>query len=233
MQITLNNPAAVSGGCGYQPRHFAYAKFTDENTVNVLHGSTGCKDYMTDALVAIDEERTPHQMYFPFRGPIETEHTVIAFRCARAFLENFPLFQQWELSIGITPTEVFTTQLEDVVVLKADKWWMTTTVHLSLFLSWLRNLSWDKVSKLGELCGDQYIFFNTEKCLRLGTALTKLTGVTIKRNAPDYVGMHSLNGHYTVLMLHAVRKGLTYGPALAEIDPDLFPQPETRDANAA
>lgn len=208
--------------------NLAYAKI-DGDTAKVLCQFTACKDYLTDSLV-YSEEGIEGSPYWTFQGPIETEHTVLAFVVFAHFRHNIKLFQAWEKRLGITPLEVLDTDHPHIVIIKADKWWMSTTIHLSLLMSWLRNLNSNKVTKLRDGKGDQYIYSIIREAMILPRALKKLV-VTIKRNSPTQGAMHGWNGHYTQIKFGFQEKyNLTYSEQLKKICPRLFNQPKPKEA---
>lgn len=223
--------------CQYAPRwgvHLAFAKITGD-TAELLYTPTTCKDYMTDTLSLEEEGNKTYGGFWGFKGPTVHENTVIAISDGSLLKDNILLFQEYELSLGLEPVQLFETQYDHWVVLKADKWWSTTTIHLSLFLSWMRNLNQEKVDTLEEAKRDGYISTKVKQCLELPKALMKLN-ITIKRNAPSQNGMHSMNGHhFLITTTNQHREKTTYGPQLIELskEHDIFyvppaptPQPQ-------
>jgi hypothetical protein len=196
----------------------------DDRTARARTALQVCKDYMTDTLVYVEEGYKEQGVYFNYQGPITTDRTTFVFRISPNFLPNVEMFQEYERSLELTPTEIHTTQNAGYILVEGDPWWMKTTIHLSLYLSWMRNCSISGISKtLEELTAEPYIFSHMPHIMRLPEALKKLN-ITIKRNAPSRDLMHSINGHHSLLSIPQMRSTMTYGKQLFEINPVLFYQ---------
>ncbi len=188
--------------------------------------ATSCKDYLTDAIVWCEEgppEDFPSN--FQFYGEYDKENTTLIVKGTH-YEHNRHLLTKWEESFGLKPTVWMTTDDDSRQVIVADKFWQDTTIHLSLYLSIIRNINTPTMltSLVDENGADYYVREEivAERCLRLPGILQKLV-VTIKRNAPEKDSyMHSCNGHYCALTNTALRSRLTYSEQLAKLDPTIL-----------
>jgi hypothetical protein len=187
--------------------------------------ATSCKDYITDAVVWCEEgppEDFPSN--FKFYGDYDQENTTLIVKGSH-YEHNRHLLNKWEEEFGLKTSVWLPTDDEDRQVLVADKFWQTTTIHLSLFLSMTRNINTQTLlsSLVDEEGADYYVKGDVaDSCLRLPGVLKQLV-IGRKRNAPNKDSyMHSCNGHYCMLTNTALRRQLFYTDQLYKIDPTIF-----------
>lgn len=195
-----------------------------DDVVSIISNLTSCKDYLTDALV-FDEEGMGNAASWAYRasGKLEQDRLTLYMILPPQFTENVLLMQEYELSEGLDPVQVDEIEgCPDVYVLRADPWWMTTTLHLSAFLSMVRNIAVTKIlGSMEEARGCGYTWRLLPNVYKLVSGLKHIEYVR-RRNSPNIQTMHGLNGHYCFLTVNPVaREALTYTKQLMEIDPEI------------
>jgi hypothetical protein len=220
------------------PRGFAWARIEGDKVYFLSNAFFTCKDYMTEMLVENAEDLTTspenrgvwRKRFLWWAGKtIDWDHTTIARSVGGMWDQNFHLFQAYEKELGLEPTKVFkVTNYPHLRVLQGDKWWQTTTIHNSLYCSWIRNMASPKIMKsLDDPSGlDGYLFtspFIKKRIFKLPLALQKLS-VSQVRNSASKLGMHGMNGHFYLFSSRPIvrRNDTVYGEQLEKIDPTLF-----------
>lgn len=200
-----------------------FGKIAGERAV-ALHQLEACKDYLTDHICYEEKGKIQHSWLGNFN--YVRDKTILVWREKDGFLQyNLSLLQEYEKELGITPTVVHTTNNEQFIVTEGDPFWQTTTIHLSMYLSLIRNCRVSyKITDLWGKHGDPYVFDVAEKLKKLPYALMELK-VDRKQNAPDHGEMHSRNGHWCLLTQGHLLEELHYYPQLKDICPELLPDP--------
>ncbi len=201
----------------------------EEDQAYQLCIATSCKDYLTDAIVWCEEGQPAHYpTNFQFYGEYDKENTTLLVRSPNHCNINNHLLNKWEESLGLKQTEWLATDDSSWLLLRADKYWQTTTLHLSLFLSALRQINTDIIlNTLDSKDGADYYFREDgagwgARCMKLALTLKGLV-VDRKRNAPEFDSyMHSCNGHYCQLSNANLRNQLYYTKQLLKLDPTIF-----------
>lgn len=205
-----------------------YAQIEGE-TIFVLSPPTCCKDYLTDALAWNDEDYPSTNIEpgnYKFFADYDKENTTLYLGFDVG--GKIKVLNEFEESIGVEPTKHFRVGKVASAVC-GDKWWMTTTIHFSMFMSLLRYIQAGSdvetfmAPKL--LRGNDPYVQRVWNRMRLLPAALKKLDITIKRNSPSIELQHAMNGHYCLLTNTAIRSRLTYGPQLMEKAPELFETP--------
>lgn len=205
-----------------RPCKFSYAKKQDDKVV-VLHTPVLCRDYLNDTLVWKAKEYPESRIYgYDFCGDIDTERTTLYL--TEEFYEN-PLKQniafvnKLEAEVGLPLTEVTTDDNKNFLI-QADKWWMTTTVHLSWFTYLLRQLTHTGVTDSWEnFKHDSEFQCISGKVTTLHNALAKLNVTQVSGTKQEYleqgmVTIHDYNGFRSQLKMP---KFTEYGQQLNEL----------------
>jgi hypothetical protein len=202
------------------PSKFAFA-LVEGDTVYPLHDAIKCRDFLNDTLVWLEEGFTRPIYGYKYKGPIDTEHTTFHLTFCDQVLKNFKLLNEFEESLGLERTAFYDVE-DGSIVSRGDKWWMSSTLHLSWYTQCLRHCNYSLLT-LQDSSSEHLINNLKGKYWKIPAALRKLA-LTIKRNAPSTdSSMHDLNGFYTLMTSGvAIRKQLTYGPQLEAIAPELF-----------
>ena len=232
------NPEGRTDLIPQDPRGFAWARIEGDKVYFLSNAFYVCKDYMAEMLVenAEDQALPPEtrgkelKKFSWWEGKtIDWDHTTIARSVGGKWDKNFTLFQDYEKSLGLEPTKVFKVKNYPTLrVLQGDKWWQTTTIHNSLYCSWIRNMSSPEIMKsLDDPNGmDGFLYKSPwikDRIFQLPLALQKLS-VSQVRNSKTKLLMHGKNGHYHLFTSRpTVRHADTvYGEQLEKIDPTLF-----------
>ena len=197
--------------------------------VYVLSPPTCCKDYLTDALAWNDEDYDINQLgvgCYKFKADYDKENTTLYLGFYVG--DKIKVLNEFEESIGVEPTKHFRVG-QGASAVCGDKWWMTTTIHFSMFMSLLRYIQAGTdvdtlMTPTLQNGKDPYVRRIWSRMRLLPHALKKLD-ITIKRNSPTIELQHAMNGHYCLLTNAAIRPRLTYGPQLMERAPEVFSTP--------
>lgn len=212
----------------------SYAQIEDD-VVYRLSPPTGCKDYLTDALAWNDENYPADKIgegNYKFFADYDKENTTLLI--GEDLTKRIHILNEYEDSIGVGLTKCFRVRDETYSgysAVSGDPWWMTTTIHFSMFMSLCRYIMPGGAEDLTFMADnlntgrDSYVRPIWNRLRILPQALKKLHTITRKRNSPTIELQHSMNGHYCFLTNSAMRGQLTYGPQMCEVAPELFMTP--------
>lgn len=200
------------------PSKFQFA-MVEGDTVFPLHDPIKCRDFLNDTLVWLEEGFIRPIYGFKYKGPIDTEKTTFRLTRCDKVPSNIEKLNAFEVELGLEPTQLIEVKGGSLVS-QGDKWWMSTTLHLSWYTQALRHINYP-LTILEAVSGESLIQSLDGKFWQIPAALRKLT-LTIKRNAPNIDEMHDLNGFHTMMTASQIRNKLTYGPQLMAKSPELF-----------
>lgn len=207
-----------------RPCKFAYARKKKDGTVEVLHTPVKCRDFLNDTLVWKAKEYPKTSVYgYNFCGKIDTKSTTLYLVDTdnqSPLKENIAFVNKLEEEIGLPPTKVTTNDNKEFLI-QADKWWMTTTVHLSFFTYLLRQLTTPGiVSSWKDFKHDVEFSSISDKLTTLHRALTKLNITHVSGTKNEYLlshdmeTIHDYNGFRSQLKMS---KFTEYGQQLNEL----------------
>ena len=197
-----------------RPCTFTFA-LIENDQVYPLHDYILCRDYINDVIVWWQENNFQYHIYgFDYHGPIMTDMTVFCMGDAEHLSKHIHHLNAIESKLGITPTRVYPTDDNTVIVVVGDSFWMDTTLHLSWYTQTLRALSYKNVTSLDkseEPCIKWFDHFVEKKQIPDGYAFSRFLPfselpmlfqklkVGLKRNSESSEGgsMHNMNGFYT------------------------------------
>jgi hypothetical protein len=117
--------------------------------IHVQHAPVKCRDFLCDTLswlsgeIDLDDEENSEVYGYNFKAPIDPNYLVLGVFESGNLEKNLGVVQELERSMGIKPTEIFHKEGKSLVVL-ADNFWKSATVHLSWYTQVLRVLTYAK-----------------------------------------------------------------------------------------
>lgn len=202
-----------------QSRTCTFAFALDKgDSLEIHHLPILCRDFLNDTLVwKANEDKSKNIYGYTYRGDVEEKYTSIAMWDYLGLVENLPFLNKVEEAIGVTPTSY--QIVEDAVWLKSDKFWMTTSIHMSWFTTLLRILTHDADITSWEEAGkyrDSWVNDDSwAKFCKIPYVLKDLKFITVKGAGKTMTGstMHDFNGWHSNIT-PGKSKLTTYGAQL-------------------
>lgn len=181
---------------------FAFAA-RDGEDFKILVDPVLCRDFLNDTLVWKAKENSCARIYgYKYRGKIETKDTVLYLwdKDPNGLKDNIEFLNSLERELGIQETQLFTTDSKEYGIV-GDKWWMTTTVHLSWYTYLLRQLTYNKeIKDWDDIPHDDWVVEKVKaKLPKLHLALKQLNVTQVSGTKGEYLDggestMHNYNG---------------------------------------
>lgn len=197
-----------------RPCTFSFAEI-EGDTVYYLTKPVLCRDYLNDTLVwdeMEDKSKTVPVCGYHFTGPVKEKDVVLYMEDAQHLLGKESLLKEYEEELGLKPVQFLPTVKGNCVVVVADPWWKTTTLHFSWFTQLLRYLSYESVKKLGDASNENMIAVLKDRYWNFPYKLAKLKVKNKRRVAPlgngphdDASLMHTYSGFYGFLSYPTVK----------------------------
>jgi hypothetical protein len=174
-----------------RPCTYSFA-FVKGGVVFPQHLQVKCRDFLNDTLVWDEEKSTGRIWGYTFAGPYDKENTTLYMESAEFLPQHLPLLNEYEKKLGISLTTA--QKCDKGLLIVGDKWWQSTTIHLSWYTQVLRHLTYPKLNALEDKSQESMMTHPAYWGLPFKLKGLKLT---IKRNAPSFSSMHDNNGFYT------------------------------------
>lgn len=199
----------------YRKCKFSFAEI-EGDTVYYLTKPVLCRDYLNDTLVwdeMEDKSQITQICGYHFTGPIKEKDVVLYMEDAQHLLGKEGLLKEYEEKLGLKATQFLPTVKGDCVVVIADPWWKSTTLHFSWFTQLLRYLSYSTVNKLGDMSNEVMVHALKDRYWSFPYKLAKLKLDGTKRVAPvgskpyeDSSFLHSYSGFHSFLTYDVKQK---------------------------
>jgi hypothetical protein len=119
-----------------------------KDVVKVQHQPVLCRDFLNDTLAWKAKDIKKGHIYgYDFNGIIDKEFTRLVIFNYGNLLKNIEALNRVEHELGLSQTVVAIVEHDSVdhkpaVMTVGDKFWMTTTVHMSFYTTILRGLTY-------------------------------------------------------------------------------------------